>query len=52
MIPGLQEYLDFFVSDDMVGPEGKLIEYGLVSDPALAQTQADVKADKVMDPLK
>ncbi len=52
VIPGLQEYLDFFVSDDMVGPEGKLIEYGLVSDPKLAQTQADVKADKVMDPLK
>ncbi len=52
VIPGLQEYLDFFVSDDMVGPEGKLIEYGLVADPNLAQTQADVKADKVMDPLK
>lgn len=52
VIPGLQEYLDFFVSDDMVGPEGKLIEYGLVSDPNLAQTQADVAADKVMAPLK
>lgn len=52
VIPGLQEYLDFFVSDDMAGPEGKLIEYGLVADPNLAQTQADVKADKVMDPLK
>ena len=52
VIPGLQEYIDFFVSDDMVGPNGKLIEYGLVSDPKLAQTQADVKADKVMGPLK
>lgn len=52
VIPGLQEYLDFFVSDDMAGPEGKLIEYGLVADPNLAQTQADVKAGKVMDPLK
>lgn len=52
VVPGLQEYLDFFVSDDMAGPEGKLIEYGLVADPNLAQTQADVKADKVMDPLK
>ena len=52
VIPGLQEYLDFFVSDDMIGPEGKLIEYGLVSDPNLAQTQADVVADKLMAPLK
>ena len=52
VIPGLQEYLDFFVSDDMVGPEGALVEYGLVSDPNLAQTQADVAADKVMAPLQ
>ena len=52
VIPGLQEYLDFFVSDDMAGPNGKLIEYGLVADPNLAQTQADVKAGKLMDPLK
>ena len=52
VVPGLQEYLDFFVSDDMVGPNGKLIEYGLVADPNLAQTQADVKADKLMAPLK
>ncbi len=52
VIPGLQEYLDFFVSDDMVGPEGTLVEYGLVSDPNLAQTQADVAAGTVMGPLK
>ena len=52
VVPGLQEYLEFFVSDDMVGPKGKLIEYGLVADPKLAQTQADVKADKLMAPLK
>ncbi len=51
VIPGLQEYLDFFVSDDMAGPEGKLIEYGLVSDPNLAQTQADVAAGALMAPL-
>ncbi|MEO8244880.1 MAG: phosphonate ABC transporter substrate-binding protein, partial [bacterium] len=49
---GLQEYIDFFVSDDMAGPDGKLIEYGLVSDPNLAQTQADVAADTVMGPLQ
>ena len=52
VIPGLQEYLDFFVSDDMIGPEGKLVEYGLVSDPELAKTQADVAAGMVMAPLK
>ena len=52
VILGLQEYLDFFMSDDMVGPQGKLIEYGLVSDPNLKQTQADVAADKLMAPLK
>ncbi len=52
VIPGLQEYLDFFVSDDMVGPAGKLVEYGLVSDPELAATQAAVKAGTLMAPLK
>ena len=51
VIPGLQEYLDFFVSDDMVGPEGKLVEYGLISDPDLAATQAAVAAGTVMGPL-
>lgn len=33
VIPGLQEYVDFFVSDDMVGPGGPLAEYGLVPAP-------------------
>ncbi|MFU8862633.1 MAG: PstS family phosphate ABC transporter substrate-binding protein [Rhodobacterales bacterium] len=39
VIPGLQEYIEFFVSDDMAGPDGPLAQYGLVSDPALATTQ-------------
>ena len=38
-IPGLQEFADFFVSDDIAGPDGPLAEYGLVSDPELAVTQ-------------
>lgn len=38
-IPGLQEFADFFVSDDIAGPDGPLAEYGLVSDPELATTQ-------------
>ena len=42
VIPGLQEYVDFFVSDKIAGPDGPLSEYGLVSDPELAATQAMV----------
>jgi len=44
VIPGLKEYAEFFVSDDMAGPDGPLASYGLVSDPALAETQAKVAA--------
>ncbi len=51
VIPGMQEYLDFFVSDDMAGPGGKLAEYGLVPDPKLAETQAAVAAGTLMAPL-
>lgn len=39
-IPGLREYVSFFMSDDMAGPNGPLAEYGLVPDPELAATQA------------
>ncbi|WP_166415640.1 substrate-binding domain-containing protein [Cochlodiniinecator piscidefendens] len=39
VIPGLQEYASFFVSDEIAGPDGPLAEYGLVSDPELAETQ-------------
>ena len=51
VIPGLQEYIDFFVSDDIAGPDGPLAAYGLVSDPELAATQAAVAAGTVMGPL-
>lgn len=46
VIPGVKEFAEFFVSDDMAGPDGPLAEYGLVSDPELADTQAAV-ADEV-----
>jgi len=46
VIPGLKEYAEFFVSDDMAGPDGPLAEYGLVSDPELAATQASVAAEE------
>jgi phosphate transport system substrate-binding protein len=51
VIPGLQEYVEFFVSDDMAGPDGPLAEYGLVSDPELAATQEAVAARTPMAPL-
>jgi phosphate transport system substrate-binding protein len=40
VIPGLKEYIQFFLSDDIAGPNGPLATYGLVSDPELAKTQA------------
>jgi phosphate transport system substrate-binding protein len=42
VIPGLQEFASFFVSDELAGPSGPLADYGLVSDPELAATQAAV----------
>lgn len=51
VVPGLKEYLEFFVSDDMAGPGGKLADYGLVPDPKLADTQAAVEAETEMGPL-
>ncbi len=52
VIPGLKEYVEFFVSDDMAGPNGPLAQYGLVSDPELAATQAMVAARTPMGPLE
>jgi phosphate transport system substrate-binding protein len=51
VIPGLQEYIEFFVSDDMAGPDGPLAAYGLVSDPELAATQEMVRNRTPMGPL-
>jgi phosphate transport system substrate-binding protein len=50
-IPGLQDYVEFFVSDDVAGPDGPLAEYGLVSDPELAATQEMVANRIPMGPL-
>ncbi len=33
VIPGLKEYVEFFLDDQMVGPESPLADYGLVSAP-------------------
>ncbi|WP_106751686.1 substrate-binding domain-containing protein [Pannonibacter carbonis] len=51
VIPGLKEYVEFFMSDDIAGPDGPLAQYGLVSDPELAATQKAVADEVVMGPL-
>ncbi|MBN9315028.1 MAG: substrate-binding domain-containing protein [Devosia sp.] len=33
VIPGLKEYVEFFLSDDMIGPDSPLAQYGLVAAP-------------------
>ena len=52
VIPGLKEYIAFFVSDEMAGPDGPLAAYGLVADPELKATQDAVAAETVMGPLQ
>ncbi|WP_050930288.1 PstS family phosphate ABC transporter substrate-binding protein [Aestuariivita boseongensis] len=48
VIPGLQEFADFFVSDVIAGPDGPLAQYGLVSDPELSATQEAVASGTTM----
>ena len=48
VIPGLKEYAEFFVLDDIAGPDGPLAEYGLVSDPALGSVQETVMNEVVL----
>ncbi|WP_163265627.1 substrate-binding domain-containing protein [Chelativorans alearense] len=52
VIPGMQEYIEFFVSDEIAGPDGPLAAYGLVSDPELAETQEKVQNRTPMGPLE
>lgn len=47
-IAGLNEFAAFFVSDDMAGADGAMVEYGLVPDPELAGTQAAVEAEETL----
>ena len=48
VIPGLKEYAEFFVSDEIAGPDGPLAAYGLVPDPKLADVQKAVADEAVM----
>jgi len=49
-VPGLKEFAEFFVSDAVAGPDGPLAAYGLVSDPALAETQARIADEETLSP--
>ena len=49
VVPGLKEFASFFVSDAVAGPSGPLAQYGLVADPELADTQAAIAAEEVMN---
>ena len=48
VIPGLKDFAEFFVSDDIAGSDGPLAEYGLVSDPNLKSTQELVATETKM----
>ena len=48
VIPGLKEFAAFFVADEVAGPDGPLAQYGLVSDPELAATQAMIANEETM----
>ena len=48
VIPGLKEFAEFFISDEIAGPDGPLAEYGLVSDPELTDTQDAVADEQTM----
>jgi len=49
VIPGLKQFAQFFVADELAGPDGPLAQYGLVSDPKLAETQALVEAEVTLN---
>ena len=50
VIPGLKEYVGFFISDDMIGPDSPLAAYGLVAAPDAERDQirADFEAGKAL----
>ncbi|WP_299675342.1 substrate-binding domain-containing protein [uncultured Roseobacter sp.] len=48
VIPGLKEFAEFFVADEIAGPDGPLAEYGLVADPKLEETQSAVADEAVL----
>lgn len=43
VIPGLKEYVEFFTSDDMIGPDSPLAQYGLVAAPEAEREEIRAK---------
>lgn len=48
VIPGLKEFAEFFVAEEIAGPDGPLAEYGLVADPELESTQTSVSEEAIL----
>jgi phosphate transport system substrate-binding protein len=48
VIPGLKEFAEFFIADEIAGPSGPLSAYGLVADPELSATQATVASEDTL----
>lgn len=50
IVPGLKEYVNFFTSDKMIGPDGPLAEYGLVPLPEGEKDalQKEIASGKIM----
>ena len=50
VVPGLGEYAEFFLSEQMIGPDGPLAQYGLVPAPDAEREafRADLSAGKTM----
>ncbi|QQA44761.1 substrate-binding domain-containing protein [Pelagovum pacificum] len=51
VIPGLKEYAQFFMNDQVAGAGGPLANYGLVPDPELADTQALIENETTMSEM-
>ena len=49
VIPGLKEFAQFFVADELAGPDGPLATYGLVSDPELGAVQQAVMDEETLN---
>ena len=47
VIPGVQEYMEFFMSDDAVGEDGYLLDKGLIPLPASTRTKFQSDAKKL-----
>jgi phosphate transport system substrate-binding protein len=48
VVPGLKEYAEFFVADEIAGPGGPLDTYGLVADSQLYDTRASIANEVTM----